>query len=31
MTGIVVQTDLHDTRGRQVVQVTRPEAVQLGT
>jgi hypothetical protein len=31
MTGIVVQTDLHDARGRHVAQVTQTQAVQLGT
>jgi 1,4-dihydroxy-2-naphthoyl-CoA hydrolase len=28
---IVVQTDLHDARGRHVAQVTQTQAVQLGT
>jgi 1,4-dihydroxy-2-naphthoyl-CoA hydrolase len=28
---IVVQTDLHDARGRRVAQVTQTQAVQLGT
>jgi hypothetical protein len=31
MTDMIVRTDLHDARGRQVAQVTQTQAVQLGT